>query len=135
MKTVLITTDNRFKVVSVDPGARSFDEFRRITGQGWAEFVNPRDWDEVIVCDEEGLLKGLEVNEFASLCYGSAFHGHPIVGDVILMKAVIGPDGPDYAFYKDSEVPKLMKALTLRLILFKKAFGIDSKKYKFIEEE
>ena len=38
-----------------------------------------------IVCDDEGLLDNApEVNVLASLLYGAAVHGQPIVGNVII---------------------------------------------------
>lgn len=54
--------------------------------------------DIVMLVDEEGLLKGLLVNVFGSLMYGTLQHYSPIVGDLILAR-VVGEDitAPDDA--------------------------------------
>lgn len=38
----------------------------------------------LMLVDEEGLIKGLPVNQLGCIFYGTPEHGHPIVGDVIL---------------------------------------------------
>ena len=84
-----------------------FDNFREIqnaigghfetvrTKRMYAYFGGP---DIVMLVDEEGLLKGLPVNIFGSVMYGTAEHGHPIVGDLILA-GIVGEDitAPDDA--------------------------------------
>jgi len=127
MKTVLIKTDGTIQPVPVGT-MRGYEEFRRITAQEWAEFVYSHEKGIIVVCDECGLLKGLELNVMASYLYGTHMHGNPIVGNVILMQPVMTSDGPDFAFFDDEEIPALVERLK----------GIASKiryKFNFKEEE
>lgn len=39
----------------------------------------------VFLCNEEGLLKKLPRNDHGCLLHGTADHGEPIVGDIIVM--------------------------------------------------
>ena len=133
MKTVLFRTNGDIRVVSVNPEAPSFQEFQRITGQGWAEYVTPRFGGReaeriVIVCDDEGRLKGYGMNVFASYLYGTHVHGSPIVGDVILMQPGMTDEGPGFSFYKDEEIRGLVE--TIRSIVSR-----INCKFNFIEEE
>ena len=106
MKTVKVSTDNMVSLIDID-----FDNFREIQKAigGHFETVRTRRTvsyfgspDIVMLVDEEGLLKGLPVNTFGSVMYGTAEHGHPIVGDLILAKVV----GEDIAAPDDAEALK-----------------------------
>ena len=137
MKTVLIKTNGDIQVVKVNPGAQSFREFQRITGQGWAEYVCPRFGGEeakglVFVCDEEGLWKDLRPNPWASYIYGADLHRHLIVGDVILMHQELTADGPEYVFFKDEEIPALMKRVKAIASKVASSYGVE---FSYIKEE
>ena len=47
----------------------------------------------LMLCDDEGLLKGLPINDVASELYGIRVHGCPIVGDVLIMREYMDEDG------------------------------------------
>ena len=50
----------------------------------------------MMIVDEEGLFKAKPVvNFFASWLYETHKHGHPIVGNVLIMKMIVTDDGPD----------------------------------------
>lgn len=102
MKTVKVSTDNVVSLVNID-----FDDYQSIQKAigGHFETVRTRTTasyfgspDIVMLVDEEGLLKGLPENMFGCVMYGTAKHGHPIVGDLILAR-VVGEDitAPDDA--------------------------------------
>lgn len=111
MKTIHIMTDGTIQPVTTQSGY-AFKEFKRITNIEWTEFVYSQEKGIIVVCDEMGLLKkDPKINPLASYLYGTHKHGHPIVGDVILMKPVMTSDGPDFGFFEDDEIPALMERL------------------------
>lgn len=86
-KTLKITTDNRITLVEID-----FDDFHSIQKAlgGHFETVHTRAMQDyfkqpvIMLVDEEGLFKELQVNMLGCLFYETSRHGHPIMGDVIL---------------------------------------------------
>lgn len=71
---------------------RDYKFYREIVG-GYLEIVRPRGFvrlneetgrRHILVVDEEGAIKGDPINPRASLIYGMAIHGQPIVGNVII---------------------------------------------------
>lgn len=94
MKTIKVTTDN--KVSYVDVNFDDYRDIRRVIG-GHFEAVHAKRMksffgqDVIMLTDEESLIKELPVNQLGSFFYGTMFHGHPIVGDLILAK-VVGED-------------------------------------------
>lgn len=105
MKTVKVTTDNCVLVIEVN-----FRDFRSIqqavggcfetvhTKQMFRYFKRPM----LMLVDEDGHCKGLELNRLGSFFYGMSEHGWPILGDFIL--AV--PDEEDLCGLEDAEVMK-----------------------------
>lgn len=94
MKTIKVTTNNEISLVDVN-----FDDFKDIqcaVGGHFesvhttriASFFGP---SVILIVDEESLIKELPVNQLGCFFYGTMFHGHPIVGDLILAK-VVGED-------------------------------------------
>lgn len=74
----------------IDVEELSLDRVKEIVG-GWVEPVYPRRSKEyMFLCDEEGLLKGKPVNVVGCELYGTAYNGHPIVGDIIVMTRAEG---------------------------------------------
>ena len=71
-----------------------YKQVREIIG-GWVEEVIPRDLPRpyVMLVDSDGRLKGSSFNPMASLIYGFAEHGTPIVGDVVIAKRVLSIEG------------------------------------------
>ena len=58
----------------------------------------------LFLCDEEGLLKDRPVINFlGSWMYGTQEHGEPIVGDIMIVKQVMTPDGPSFDGMPESE--------------------------------
>lgn len=85
-KTLKVTTDSQIKVVDVD--FNRIEDIQREIG-GFCERVCTGKLQDyfgagvMMIVDEEGLLKGLPMNPVGSFFYGTAKHGHPIVGDFI----------------------------------------------------
>jgi len=116
MKTVKVTTDNCVSVIEVD-----FHDFRSIQQAvgGYFETVHTKQMFQyfkqpmLMLVDEDGHCKGLEINRLGSFFYGMLEHGWPILGDFIL--AV--PDGEDLCGLEDAEA---MKEQLLRDFVFLK---------------
>ena len=55
---------------------------------GYFEIVRPRGMKGpyCFLANEAGLLQGLPVNKLGSWLYQSHLHGHPIVGNIIILK-------------------------------------------------
>lgn len=54
---------------------------------GYIEQVFPRAQSKfMFVANEEGLLRGMAVNEKGCELYGTAVHGHPIVGPIVVFE-------------------------------------------------
>ena len=68
-----------------------------------------------LVVDEEGKLKNLPQNIFASWLYGCDKHGEIIVGDVFLLKIKKGLDGHDLVGLTDEDIHHLAGRFKLAL--------------------
>lgn len=67
------------------PVPATYQEAQRLIG-GMVERVCPRAAPDVLFLrDEEGLLKGLPLNEKGCELHGTAVHGQPIVGPIIVI--------------------------------------------------
>ena len=92
MKGIVITSAG-------DVTVRSFGEplYKTVGAAvgGHIEIVYPRYLPApyVMIVNEEGLLEGLPQNAFGCSVYGTREHGHPIVGNVVLMKEGVNEDG------------------------------------------
>ena len=106
MKGIVITTKDDVKI-------RNFGEpLYKTVGEmvgGTIEVVHPMGLDEpyVMIVDDEGLIKKYGVNVIGSMLYGTPIHGHPIVGDVVIMKTGWTPEGPDIVGLDREEADKL----------------------------
>ena len=85
MKGILITTDGKVSVEEYD------DPLYKTVGEavgGYIEVVLPRGLRKpyLMIVNEDGLNLGLPVNTIGSLLYGTQEHGHPIVGNAVVMK-------------------------------------------------
>lgn len=112
---ILVKTDNTYQVLDQADISNVLD--------GWIEIVRPRAaYQEnllkpynVFVCDEEGLMKGLEVNKVGTVLYNGLKKPtdfYPIVGDIF----ITGEQGSirsltenEVNFYK-----KLLKKLNIK---------------------
>lgn len=79
--------------------------------EGWIEVVHPRGLEDpfCFICNEEGLLWDLPLNAIGSLWYG-----HPIVGNIVVMKEGMTDDGPDIVGLTDEEITEI-KAMAAKL--------------------
>ena len=108
MKAIKVTTGNEISTVEIghpklecmQKEVDGFIEVARTKG-----LMNPF----VMIVDEEGLLKNKELNIIGSLLYGTHRHGHPIVGDVLIMREEPGPKryGNDFYGLTDPDIASL----------------------------
>lgn len=56
-----------------------------------------------MLIDEEGLSHGLEDNMVGSFLYETDKHGHPIVGNILIIGEVLGNGGIDFCGMSDSQ--------------------------------
>ena len=77
----LVTTEGEEKVITPDNGeVFTLKELQTHVG-GWIEVVPQRVHpDKVYLCDEEGLLKGKDVNSVVS-----EIIDYPVVGDILII--------------------------------------------------
>lgn len=105
MKTVKVTTDNCVSVIEVN--FHDLHSIQQAVG-GYFETVHTKQMFQyfrrpmLMLVDEDGHSKGLEINRPGSFFYGMPEHGWPILGDFIL--AV--PDGEDFLGLDDAEEVK-----------------------------
>lgn len=106
MKGIVITTENTIKIQDFErPLWKTVGE---VVG-GYIEKVNPRGLDDpfCMIVNEEGLLKGLPLNLVGSHLYQTYIHGAPIVGNIVIMKLGITPEGPDIIGLDEQDIQKL----------------------------
>ncbi len=85
MKGLAINTENQMQFK--DFGEPLLDNLQKEVG-GCIEVVHPKYLPEglCMVIDDEGLLKGYAINSIASILYGTPEHGHPIVGNAVILR-------------------------------------------------
>lgn len=85
MKAIVIETDG--KIYPVDLRKPLYQSASRIL-EGYFEIVRPRGLARpyCFLANETGLLQGLPRNGIGSWLYQSHIHGHPIAGNIILLK-------------------------------------------------
>ena len=112
MKTIMIRTDGLASVKEISSIKVLGAHFN-----GLIELVStPRlPSPFCMVVDEEGKLKDLEQNVFASWLYGCDKHGEIIVGDAFLLKTEQGPDGYDLAGLTEQDIHHLAGRFQLEL--------------------
>ena len=113
---ILVKTSNTYQVLDQKDISNVLD--------GWIEIVRPRAaYQEnllkpynVFVCDEEGLMKGLEVNKVGTVLYNDLKNPtdfYPIVGDIF----IIGEQGEYFRGLTEDEInfyKKLLKKLNIK---------------------
>jgi hypothetical protein len=109
MKHILIKTNDEFFVYESEYDSLSFDECNKLIN-GWIEIVNIAKEESdlfpdncLFVVDEEGLLKDLETNLFAT-----SKANRLIVGDVILTK---GDGEGDMIGFDENEMINVMSLM------------------------
>lgn len=106
MKGIVFTHDEKMFVKEfTQPLYKSVGE---VVG-GYIEVVHPIGLKDPLcfICNEEGLLEGLPLNPIGCVWYGTARHGHPIVGNIVVMKEGITDDGPDIIGLTDEEIAQI----------------------------
>ena len=85
MKAIVIETDG--KIYPIDLRKPLYRSASRIL-EGYFEIVRPRGLARpyCFLANETGLLQGLPRNGIGSWLYQSHIHGHPIAGNIILLK-------------------------------------------------
>lgn len=106
MKGYVFNTDAEMYVKDFD--APLYKSLGKEVG-GYIEIVHPKGLPEPLcfVCNEEGLLHGLPLNAFASVLYGTLDHGHPIVGNIVIMREGFVDGEPDLVGLTDEDMCKI----------------------------
>lgn len=109
MKGIVISTKNE---VSIEEFAEPLYKSVGKAVGGNIEVVHPHGLPDpyIMVVNEEGLLRQLPLNPTGCVMYGTADHGHPIVGDIVIMKEGFTDEGRDFVDFRDSEAKKLTMA-------------------------
>ena len=110
MKGVCISTDNKVEVREF--GEPLYKTVGKVVG-GYIETVHPRGlkFPYVMIVNEEGLLLGLPLNPFGCKLYGTAQHGQPIVGNIVIMKVGYADGEPDIVGLADEEIEEVIKLI------------------------
>ena len=110
-KGIVVTTDNKIRVQEFDEPL--YKSIGKVVG-GWIEIVHPIGLYPpfCMVVNEEGLLEGLPQNATGSLLYGTQMHGHPIVGNIVILSEEWTPDGYDLVSIKEDNLQELTQLLT-----------------------
>lgn len=116
-KIVVLTSSQCILILELtqDEDWSSLDQLQSIVG-GYIETVKPRVLHEpyLIVCNEDGLLRGYARNEAATeLVYG--FSDGEIVGNVVIMKSGMRNGEPDIVGMDDEEATELANELVASL--------------------
>ena len=108
MKALILMTNGRTVTVNT-PDEITCDWIARSIDCEWVEIVRPKRLEKgyVIVCDEEGALHPNFINVAASWLYETDKHGEPIVGHVMILREVMGPEGPEFAGMSDEDAEEL----------------------------
>ena len=104
MKGILITTNDEVSIVDVETPLHV--GINQILKSDIFELVHPMHLPQktAMLVDEDGLFRKLPINQYGCFLYGTIQHGHPIVGDILLMKEGWTPDGPDLVDYPEDEL-------------------------------
>ena len=110
MKAIVATTDEKMYVKEFTGGV--FEAAEKEVG-GFAEYVHPRRLPApyCMFVNEDGLLMNLPQNLRGSFCYMTAGHGHPIVGNIVIMKDAFVDGEPSIVGLDDEDVEYLVKLI------------------------
>lgn len=109
MRGVVVTTEGLLYVK--DFGAPLYKSLGEAVG-GYIEVVHPLGFQQAdpvhrelcFVCNEEGSLKHLDLNAFASVLYGTHVHGSPIVGNIVIMREGMTNGDRDFVEMEDADI-------------------------------
>lgn len=122
MKGIVVTTNN---IASVkDFGEPLYQTIGEAVG-GYIEIVRPRGLERpmVMIVNEEGKLNDLPINILGSSLYGTAQHGEPIVGDIVIMQEGFVNGEWDVIGFPDEVIEVLLPQITKPLAEIRKAVG------------
>lgn len=111
MKGIVVTTEDDLEI-------RDFEQpLYKTVGKavgGHIEIVKPVGLKQplVMIVNDDGLRLELELNAIGSSLYGTLAHGHPIVGDIVIMKIGFTNEGLDIIGLEDQEAVELFNLLT-----------------------
>lgn len=88
MKAILVTTENEVSIVDLDGPGSYWKQASETIKADCFKIIRPlRLTKGIVLCvDAKGSLCGLSRNEYGCYLYGTDVHGHPIYGDILLMK-------------------------------------------------
>jgi len=97
MKKALIVDRNGAVCIKDVPEDLGWEWMAENLGCEMIEIVRPRNLAKglVIIVDEEGKLKSNVINVAGSWLYGTAVHGDAIVGDIMILREEMGPEGAE----------------------------------------
>lgn len=111
MKGLVVTTENEVLVKEFDqPLNESIGE----AVGGYIEIVHPRDlaYPFTMIVNEEGLMQNLPLNLVGSYLYETHKHGHPIVGNIVIMAEGMTPSGYDITGLPDDAIESLKNQIS-----------------------
>ena len=113
MEKVLIVDVNGATCVKDAPNVLTCAWIADNIGCDWVEIVRPKNLPRgiVMIVDEEGLMKENFINVAGSHLYGTEEHGEVIVGDIMIVREVFGPEGPELAGLLPETAKKLSEDL------------------------
>lgn len=120
MKGLAIKAENLAQFKDFDEPL--LDSLQKEVG-GYIEVVHPKylPGGLCIVVDDEGLFKESPINRAASAIYGTLEHGHPIVGDaVILREAFVNGERNFVGLTEDDETGLMLLLFALGIVFLEK---------------
>lgn len=89
---------------------RDMLRFLQQSVRGYIEVVYPEKLPKpfLMLVNEEGLLRNMDLNPAACWLYGSEKHGAPIVGPAVICKQIRTDDGPDIGLLTKEDVQEAM---------------------------
>ena len=102
MKAVKVTTEAAVNVIDI---TQPFVECLHAIIGGF-EIVRPKGLPMpfCMIVDDEGRVKQKPINEVGSFLYEYHKHGHPIAGDIVIVKEISTHDGYDLDGLSESEI-------------------------------
>lgn len=115
---IQIRPDNLVRVEELDP-AKALEDFQRLCG-GNIQTVSARleDRDLILAVDEEGKLKGADVNILGTFLTMKALPGDRIVGPAVLCQAGIRDGEPDLIGFEQKDAAELADRLVRAFLRF-----------------
>lgn len=110
MKTVKVTPDSEIEAIEIKDATYSL----RNLIKGCPEHIRPRRLKPpyCFFIDDNGLMKGLEVNPAGSYLYETDIHGHPVVGNIFFMKEIKHCNSYSIVGLSDDEVKEIMQIIS-----------------------